>query len=115
MSAFVANFVTKGFALTKGFLPKISSSRDPSTTAIEWPMVSKEKPFLHMEVDLAPSIREEDFTLRGLNFWTQMVAEFPEWDVVMGRPAKGNWAQMAKPGNFWLPLLLTALAFSLLL
>jgi hypothetical protein len=74
-------------------------------------MVSKEKPFLHMEVDLTPTVQDENFTHRGLNFWTQMVAEFPEWDVVMGRPAEGNWAQLAMPGKFWLLLVLSTLAF----
>jgi hypothetical protein len=81
----------------------LSIFSDPSSDTQKWTMNSEEFPFKHLEINLP--IPQENFNYsikEAANFWDKITEEFPEWDVIMGKPGRnhsGNSAGTNKWGH----------------
>uniref|UniRef100_A0A183CH80 COesterase domain-containing protein n=1 Tax=Globodera pallida TaxID=36090 RepID=A0A183CH80_GLOPA len=78
MTLLFANFVRNG---------------DPSSPdTVHWPPATRAHPFRHLAIDLPVPQPVPDFDLRRMRFWDQIVAKYPQHNLILGTSALANFA-----------------------
>uniref|UniRef100_A0A914I054 Carboxylesterase type B domain-containing protein n=1 Tax=Globodera rostochiensis TaxID=31243 RepID=A0A914I054_GLORO len=78
--------------MTLLFANFVRNGEPSSPDTVHWPPATRAHPFRHLAIDLPVPQPVPDFDLRRVRFWDQIVAKYPQHNLILGTSAIANFA-----------------------